>query len=406
MSSPELTVPSSVDSSVLSAQRLALVLLALAMGGFAIGVTEFAAMSVLPDFAKGLGVDEPTAGHVISAYAAGVVVGAPILAVMGARLPRWLLLIGFMGLFAVGNGLSALAPNYEMMLVFRFLSGIPHGAYFGVSALLIASIVPLQFRSRAVSTTLLGLTIATVAGVPVVNMVSQNFGWRWTFAIVSAVAVLTMLLIALFAPRDKGDPEAIPMRELGALKSKQVWLTLGVGAIGFGGMFSVYAYLASTAQAVTGVGPTMLPLIFAVFGIGMVIGNVLGGWAADRFGMKAAAGLLLWSAFALCLYPLAAQQLWSLLAVSVMIGIGGGLGSVLQTRLMDVAGDAQTLAAALNHSAFNLANALGPLLGGMAIAAGLGWTSTGFVGAGLALGGFAIWIAAYTNGRKTVVKNP
>lgn len=376
------------------------------MGGFAIGVTEFAAMSVLPDFAKGLGVDEPTAGHVISAYAAGVVVGAPVLAVLGARLPRWILLIGFMAMFAIGNGLSALAPTYGTLLAARFVSGIPHGAYFGVAALLIASIVPLEFRSRAVSTTLLGLTFATVFGVPAVNMVSQNFGWRWTFAIVSAVAVLTMALIAMFAPRDKGDPQAVPMRELGALKRSQVWLTLGVGAIGFGGMFSVYAYLASTAQAVTGVGASMLPWIFAVFGVGMMAGNLIGGWAADRFGMKAAAGLLLWSAMALSFYAFAAQNLWSLLIVIVMIGMGGGLGSVLQTRLMDVAGDAQTLAAALNHSAFNFANALGPYLGGMAIAAGWGWTSTGYVGAGLALGGFAIWVVAYVSGRKTVVKNP
>lgn len=405
MSSPDLDA-ASTPTPFLSGQRLALVLISLAMGGFAIGVTEFAAMSVLPDFAKGLGVDEPTAGHVISAYAAGVVVGAPILAVMGARLPRWLLLIGFMGLFAIGNGLSAIAPDYQWMLVFRFLSGIPHGAYFGVAALMIASIVPLQFRARAVSTTLLGLTFATVFGVPAVNLVSQHFGWRWTFAIVSVVAVLTMVLIALYAPRDKGDPEAVPMRELGALKSGQVWLTLGVGAIGFGGMFCVYAYVASTAQAVTGVGPSILPVIFAIFGVGMMIGNVLGGWAADRFGMKAAADLLLWSAFALCLYPLAAQNLSTLLPVVVMIGIGGGLGSVLQTRLMDVAGDAQTLAAALNHSAFNLANALGPLLGGMAIAAGWGFASTGYVGAGLALGGLAIWVVAYLTGRKTVVKNP
>lgn len=388
------------EPAALSAGRIALVLLALATGGFAIGVTEFAAMSILPDFAKGLGVDEPTAGHVISAYAAGVVVGAPILAVMGARLPRWLLLVGFMGLFAIGNALSAIAPTYESMLLFRFLSGIPHGAYFGVAALLVASIVPLKMRSRAVSTTLLGLTVATLVGVPLANMVSQHFGWRWTFAIVSVLAVLTMALVAIFAPRDAGDPDAVPLRELAALKNTQVWLTLGVGAIGFGGMFSVYAYLASTAQAVTGVSASMLPTIFAIFGIGMMAGNLIGGWAADRFGMKAAGGLLLWSAFALSLYALASPRLETLLVVIVMIGIGGGLGSILQTRLMDVAGDAQTLAAALNHSAFNFANALGPLLGGMAIATGWGWTSTGYVGMGLALGGFAIWVIAYVTGRK------
>ena len=387
-------------------QNLALILIALAMGGFAIGVTEFASMSVLPEFAKGLGVDEPTAGHVISAYAAGVVIGAPVLAVMGARMPRWLLLIGLMGLFAIGNLLSAMAPTYELMLVFRFLSGIPHGAYFGVAALLVASIVPLEIRSRAVATTLLGLTVATVLGVPVVNLVSQNFGWRWTFAIVALCAITTMALIGLFAPRDKGDPEAVPMRELGALKRSQVWLTLGVGAIGFGGMFCVYAYIASASQAVTGLSASMLPWLFAVFGIGMMAGNLIGGWAADRFGMKAAAGLLIWSAFALCLYPTALNHLWTLLPCIMMIGIGGGLGSILQTRLMDVAGDAQTLAAALNHSAFNLANAIGPLLGGMAIAAGWGWASTGYVAAGLSLGGLAIWVAAYVSGRKTVAKNP
>ncbi|MGH7020517.1 MAG: MFS transporter, partial [Brevundimonas sp.] len=272
--------------------KVALVLLALAMGGFAIGVTEFAAMSVLPDFAAGLGVDEPTAGHVISAYAAGVVVGAPILAVLGARAPRWLLLIGFMALFAVGNALSAVAPNYEWMLAFRFLSGIPHGAYFGVAALVAASLVPLRLRTRAVSTILLGLTVATVVGVPVATAVSHAFGWRWTFAIVSVLAVITMALVALFAPRDPAHADASPMRELGALKRGQVWLTLGVGAIGFGGMFAVYAYLASTLTAVTGVGAEVLPWVFAMFGLGMLSGNLLGAWAADRYGMKAAGGLL------------------------------------------------------------------------------------------------------------------
>ncbi|MBD3835918.1 MFS transporter [Brevundimonas sp.] len=394
-----------VDSDTLTPQplaagRVALVLIALAMGGFAIGVTEFAAMSVLPDFAAGLGVDAPTAGHVISAYAAGVVVGAPILAVLGARLPRWVLLIVFMALFAIGNGLSALAPTYGWMLVFRFLSGLPHGAYFGVAALVAASVVPLHFRTRAVSTILMGLTIGTVLGVPVVNVISHAHGWRWTFAIVAALAIVTMALAALFAPRDPAHPDASPLRELGALKRSQVWLTLGVGAVGFGGMFAVYAYLASTLQAVTGVGPEVMPWVFAVFGVGMFAGNLLGAWAADHVGFKAAGGLLIWSAAALALYPFAASNLWAVLAVVLLIGGGGGLGSILQTRLMDVAGDAQTLAAALNHSAFNTANAIGPLLGGMAIAAGYGWTSSAWVGVGLSLGGFAIFVVAWLTGRR------
>ena len=374
--------------------EIALVLAALAMGGFAIGIAEFATMSILPDFAAGLGVDEPTAGHAISAYAAGVVVGAPVLAAFGARLPRWILLIGLMAMFAVGNGLSALSPNFEAMLLFRFLSGLPHGAYFGVAALVAASIVPLKFRTRAISTILLGLTVATVLGVPVVNMVSQAYGWRWCFAIVAVLAVTTMSLVALFAPRDPVHPDASPLRELAALKNRQVWLTLGVSAIGFGGLFAVYAFVASTLREVTGVGPEILPIVFAVFGVGMVIGNIGCAWAGDRFGFKAAAGVLIWTAIALAFYPLASQQLWSMLIVVVFIGVGGGLGSILQTRLMDVAGEAQTMAAALNHSAFNTANALGPLLAGSAVAAGLGWASTAWVGVGLTLGGLLIWVWA------------
>lgn len=384
-----------------SPAAVALILGALAMGGFAIGVTEFAAMSVLPDFARGLGVDEPTAGHAISAYAAGVVVGAPVLAAFGARYPRWLLLIGLMGLFAVANTLSALSPNFKTMLLFRFLSGLPHGAYFGVAALVAADTVPLKYRTRAVSTLLMGLTLATVAGVPVVNLVSQAHGWRWTFGIVGALAVLTMTLVALFAPRDPAHPDASPLRELKALKNRQVWLTLGVSAIGFGGMFAVYAFLASTLREVTGVGPEVLPWVFAVFGIGMFSGNLLCAWAGDRFGFPAAAGLLVWSAIALAVYPLASQNLWSMLAVVLCIGAGGGLGAILQTRLMDVAGEAQTLAAALNHSAFNTANALGPLLAGAAVAAGFGWGSTAWVAVALTLGGLAIWVWAWLDGRKS-----
>jgi DHA1 family inner membrane transport protein len=387
-------------ASTAAPKAIGLVLLALAMGGFAIGVTEFSAMSVLPDFASDLGVDAPTAGHAISAYALGVVIGAPLLAVLGARVARWKLLIAFMALFAVGNGLSAVSPTFGWMLVFRFLSGLPHGAYFGVAALVAASIVPLAWRTRAVSTILLGLTVATVIGVPVATAVSHSFGWRWTFAAVALLAAVTMTLVALFAPRDPAEAGASPLRELGALKRRQVWLTLGIGAIGFGGMFAVYAYLASTLTAVTGVSPEGIPWVFAVFGAGMLAGNLIGGWASDRFGMKAGAVMLIWSAFWLVVYAFAAPHLWAVLIVIVMIGSGMGLGSLLQTRLMDVAGDAQTLAAALNHSAFNTANALGPFLGGLAISAGLGWASTGLVGAGLALGGLVIWAWAMWDAKR------
>jgi DHA1 family inner membrane transport protein len=371
--------------------RAGIVHLALAVGGFAIGTTEFATMSLLPQVAGDLRIDEPTAGHVISAYALGVVVGAPTIAVASARLSRRVLLIALMAMFAVGNALSALAPSYPAMLLARFLSGLPHGAYFGIAALVAASLVPTEQRTRAVGRIMLGLTVATIVGVPFANALGQVASWRWAFALVAALAVLTMALVAWLAPRDVADRRASPLRELDALKRKQVWLTLGTGAIGFGGLFCVYTYLASTLAEVTHVSPAVIPLVFAVFGVGMTLGNLVVPRFADRALMPTAGVLLAGSAVALALFPLAAPSLPWLIVDVLTIGVGGALGTVLQTRLMDVAGDAQALAAALNHSAFNVANAIGPWAGGLAIAAGYGWTSTGWVGSGLALGGLAIW---------------
>ncbi|KXU29802.1 MFS transporter [Sphingobium sp. 22B] len=372
----------------------ALVILALSMGAFAIGTTEFAAMSLLPFFAGDLRISEPMAGHAISAYALGVVVGAPLIAVLGARLPRRKLLIGLMAWFAIGNALSALSPDYTTMLLFRFLSGLPHGAYFGVAALVAASLVPNDRRALAVAQVMTGLTVATVVGVPVANWTGQALGWRWGFGIVALLAVITVTLVAIYAPRDAGDPEASPMRELGALREPQVLLTLLTGAIGFGGLFAVYTYVASTMISVTHVSEELVPVVLAIFGIGLTIGNLIAASAADRAPNRTAIGVLLWSAASLALFPLMAGNIWSLSLVIFLIGCGGGLGSVLQTRLMDVAGDAQTLAAAAHNGAFNVANALGPWLGGLAISAGYGLTSTGWIGAGLALGGLAVFLLA------------
>lgn len=383
----------------MDARRTALALFALAIGGFAIGTTEFASMSLLPFFAPALGIDEPTAGHVISAYALGVVVGAPVIAVLAAKVARRTLLIGLMLLFGLANGLSALAPTYGWMLVFRFLSGLPHGAYFGVGALVAASLVPPSRRTQAISRMMLGLTVATIVGVPMANGLGQWLGWRWGFGVVALLALACAVMVALYAPRDRVQPGAGALQELGALGRRQVWLTLGIGAIGFGGMFAVYTYLASTLIEVTGVAPGALPLVLGVFGLGMTAGTIGCAWAADRALMPTAGVMLVWSAIALALYPLAAGSLWTLLPVVFLIGCGGGLAMPLQTRLMDVAGKAQTLAAALNHSAFNTANALGPWLGGMAISAGFGWTSTGYVGSGLALAGLLIWAVAVADSR-------
>lgn len=377
-----------------------LIHLSLAVGGFAIGTTEFATMSLLPDMARDLGVDAPTAGHVISAYALGVVVGAPLLAVIGAKMARRTLLIALMAMFALGNALSAVAPDYGTMMVFRFLSGLPHGAYFGIATLVAASLVEQRRRTQAAARVLLGLTVATIVGVPLANALGQVVGWRSCFVIVAVLAGLTAALVALFAPRDRADADASPLRELAALRTPQVWLTLGVGAIGFGGLFAVYTYLADTMAAVTKVSPAVVPVALAVFGVGMTAGNLIVPRFADRALLPTAAGVLVWSAVSLMLWPFAAGHLWSVIVAVLLIGFGGSLGSVLQTRLMDVAGDAQGLAAALNHSAFNVANALGPWLGGMAIAAGYGWTSTGWVGAALALGGLAMLAVSWAVERR------
>jgi DHA1 family inner membrane transport protein len=367
-----------------------LVIFALAIGAFAIGTTEFATMSLLPYFAQDLGIDAPTAGRVISAYALGVVVGAPLLTVVAARMARRTLLVVLMGMFTVFNGLCAFAPSYEWLLALRFLSGLPHGAYFGIGALMAASLVPHSRRSQAVGRMFLGLTVATILGVPLANWLGHALDWRWGFGLVSLSGLLTMGLVAWLAPLSPPEHGASPLRELGALRQPQVWLTLAVGAIGFGGMFAVYTYLADVMLEVTGVSPTTVPLVLAIFGIGLTVGSILVPWLADRALMPTAAGLLIWSAAMTALFPWTAGNVWALSANVFFIGFGGALGTILQTRLMDVAKHAQGLAAALNHSAFNFANALGPLLGGMAIAGGYGWTSPGWVGTGLALGGLVI----------------
>lgn len=378
-----------------------LVLLALAMGGFAIGTTEFAAMSLLPYFSAGLGIDEPTAGHVISAYALGVVVGAPILAVFFARMSRRTLAMGLMAVFAVANVLSALSPSYHWMLLFRFMSGLPHGAYFGVAALMAASLVPMNRRAWAVGRVMLGLSIATVIGVPFATWLGQHLGWRWGFGVTGILATLTFLMIMAFAPKDPPRPGATPLRELAALKNRQVWLTLGIGAVGFGGLFAVYSYIASTLLEVTGVAPYWVPVVLTVFGAGMTCGTLIGSWGADRALMPTAGILLLSNAIFLAIFPFVVMNVWILTALVFLIGCTGGLGTVLQTRLMDVAQDAQTLAAALNHSAFNVANALGPWLAGLSIAAGYGFASSGFVGCALALGGLIIWAIALWDARRS-----
>lgn len=376
----------------LGAARLAI--FAMAIGSFAIGTGEFAIMGLLSRLAGDLGLTEPEAGHVISAYAFGVVVGAPLIAVFFARFPRKPLLIWLMVVFAVGNFASAAAPDYWSLVVLRFLSGLPHGAYFGIAALVAASMVETGYRARAVGRVMLGLTLATLIGMPVATWLGQGLGWRPTFSAVGAIGVLAVVLILFCVPAVRVSEGASPLRELGALRRPQVWLTLGIAAVGCGGMFSVFTYIVPLLTHVTGVPEVWIPLILALFGVGMTMGNIVGAYFADKALMATIGGMLVFNVISLGAVPWLALA-WPTAALSVfMVGFTVAISTALQTRLMDVAADGQTLAATLNHAAFNIANALGALFGGMAIAAGFGWSSTGPVGAAMAVGGLGLFLVS------------
>ncbi|VXC60982.1 Major facilitator transporter [Pseudomonas sp. 8Z] len=388
-------------ATALSPGAILLIQLALALGGFAIGTGEFAIMGLMPNVAADLGVSEPQVGHVISAYALGVVVGAPLLALLGARLPRRTLLLLLMGCFALGNFASALAPSYEPLLIFRFIAGLPHGAYFGIAMLLAASMAPPHKRAKAVSRVLAGLTVAILIGNPLATWLGQFMSWRYAFALVGIIAITTIAMVAIFLPKDPDEVRSSPMGELRAFNRAPIWLALAIGAIGFAGMFCVFSYMAPTLLEVTRVSAGWIPLAMGVFGAGCIIGNSAGGWLFDRLQLRAVAWILAWSTLVLLLFPLAANNLWTILPAIFVLGTMIALGPALQTHLMDVATGAQTLAAASNHAAFNVANALGPWLGGLAISAGMGWTITGYIGAATALCGLALFAWAWHVQQKT-----
>ncbi|WP_339107204.1 MFS transporter [Thioclava sp. GXIMD4216] len=377
-----------------------LIILALALGGFAIGTTEFASMALLPYFSKELGVNASRAADAISAYALGVVIGAPTLAVIGAKVRRRLMLTWLMVAFAVFNMLSALAPNFGSFMAMRFLSGLPHGAYFGVGALVIAAAVPKEKRAAAVSKMFLGLTIATTLGVPMANILGQTVGWRWSFLLVGAISLMTAISVFLAAPRVPVDPNASPLKELGALKNTQVWLTLATGAIGFGGFFSVYTYLASTTTDSMHLPATYVPFILALAGIGMTIFTIIYGWASDRSHTATAFFSLTVGTLLLLAYPSATSHLGSYAVCVLLLGLLSGVSMPLQIRLMDVARDSQQLAAALHHAAFNLANALGPFLAAKALTAGYDYPVSGYVGAALSFGGLLLFCVTVFDWRR------
>ena len=371
--------------------RLVTAILALALGGFGIGTTEFVSMGLLPEMADAVSVSIPQAGHVISAYALGVVVGAPLLTALCAQVPRKTMLVALAAVFALGNVASALASGYAGLVAARFVTGLPHGAYFGVGALVAASLVAPRKRAQAIGWMMLGLSVANVVGVPAATWLGQQLGWRSAYWGVAVIGVLTALALLRWVPHRPAPAQAGVRRELGGLCRPQIWLTLLAGTVGFGGMFATYTYIAPTMTEVAGISSGTVPVVLALYGVGMVTGNILGGWAADRAVVTAIFAGMGAVAVVMALFTAAVRNPWTGVLVVVLVGTcGSSLVPALQTRLMDVAGDAQALAASLNHAALNLANALGAWLGGVVIALGWGFTSTGWVGALLAVLGLAV----------------
>ncbi|WP_367116693.1 MFS transporter [uncultured Corynebacterium sp.] len=371
-------------------------MVAMALGGFGIGTTEFVAMGLLNLIADDFAISEDQAGHVISAYALGVVVGAPLITTLTGSIPRRRLALLLMGAFVIGNGLSVFAHSYWMLMVSRFIAGFPHGAYFSVTALIAASMAPNGKRGKAVALTGMGLSIATVIGVPVAQWLGSAFGWNAAFAMVAVIGVITFIALWFTVPHMTLMPRTKPITELGALVNSQVLMTLAIGTVGFGGMFAVYTYISWTLTENAGFNGNLIWIPLMVYGIGMVVGTYIGGVLADRNLEYTILGTLLSLIIVLSAFYFLSHNA---VAGIVNFGVIGLLGSTLvpnlQTRLMDVAGEAQTLAAALNHSALNMANAAGAAVGGAVIAAGYGYSTPALAGAVMAACGALLWVPAY-----------
>lgn len=380
-------------------------LLSLAVGSFGIGMTEFVVMGLLPDIAQDLlpaqWASSPEsaiaqAGWLITLYALGVVVGAPTIAGSVAKYPRHRVMIGLALALAAFNALTFLLPTFELVAASRFLAGLPHGAFFGIGALVAADVLGPGNRAKGVAFVLTGLTVANVVGVPLGTFLGQQIGWRVAFTIVAAIFALATLLIALFVPPHEGEPARTLRAELKVFRVGQVWLALGIGAIGFGGFFAVYSYVASVVTEVAGSPAWVVPLILVVMGLGMTIGNLIGGHLADVDLQRTLVGGLLALAVVQTLLALTAHWIWAVGFFVFATGlVSSALSPTIQSRLMDVAGDNQSIAAALNHSALNIGNSVGAFLGGLVIAAGWGYVAPAWVGVLLAFAGLGLAVLSF-----------
>ncbi|GAA1429334.1 MFS transporter [Microlunatus lacustris] len=389
----------------LSTTRRWLALLALALGGFGIGATEFVAMGLLPDLARdllpGLTATDPEqgiarSGWLISAYALGVVVGAPVFAALSVKVPRKQLILLLVGVLAVGTVASAVLPTFGWVVAARFVAALPHGAYFGTAALVAGRILGPGKQGQGIAFVLTGLTVANVVGVPLITRVGQLAGWRAAYLVVAGLFLLTLVAVALAVPRQPVAVGASVRRELRVLRRPQLWLMMGVGAIGFGGFFAVYSYIAEVVRVEAGLPTSAVPWVLAAIGVGMTLGTLFGGWAADRNLRRTVV-----VGFPFFLASMVAMALTGGHPVGVFVSaFAVGLTNMVlipgvQARLIAVSGEAQLLGAALVHSALNVANSIGAALGGAVIAAGYGYLAPSWVGVTLGVLGLGLALLSF-----------
>jgi DHA1 family inner membrane transport protein len=370
-------------------------LIALALSGFGIGLTEFVIMGLLPEVAADFDVSEASAGWFISGYALSVTVGALLVTAAVTRLPRKPVLMGLLVLFIAGNFLSAIADTYSAMLLGRIVAALCHGAFFGIGSVVAASLVPAHKKAGAIAIMFTGLTAANVLGVPFGTLLGQNFGWRSTFWAITVIGVVALLGVAFMVPKAGTEPTKGLRSELGAFASGQVWLSIIVTILGFGGMFGAFTYIAFTLTEVSGFEPGAVPWLLVLFGGGLFVGNFLGGKAADKALDKSLIVILAGLVVVLVFFALtAASSIATLVSLALMGGFGFATVPGLQMRVMHFASTAPTLASGANIGAFNLGNALGAWLGGVTITAGLGYTSPIWAGAGITVAALLVMIAA------------
>lgn len=402
-----------MTSSTHSSGAATRALLALAIGSFGIGMTEFVVMGLLPDIARDLrpeawaadsDVAIAHAGWLISLYALGVVIGAPTIAGAVAKYPRHRVMLALAAALTVFNALTVFAPTFELVAVSRFLSGLPHGAYFGIGALVASDVLGPGNRAKGAAFVLSGLTVANVVGVPLGTFLGQQLGWRIAFLIVAVIFGIAAVMIALFVPPHAGDAGRTMRAELKVFRIGQVWFALGIGAIGFGGFFSAYSYIAPIVTEVAGSPQWAVPIVLVVMGLGMTVGNFVGGHLADIDLRRTL--LLGFVALVTVQIALALTAGWVISLGLFVFALGfivAMLSPTVQARLMDVAEDNQSIAAALNHSALNIGNSMGAFLGGVVIAAGLGFVAPVWVGVLLGILGLGIVLVSFAVERRAAL---